>query len=250
METHQAALLGAAGLAAGGVNAIAGGGSLITFPTLVAVGLPPVAANVSNALAVAPGYAASALGSRAGLAGQGRRLAAVVPTAVFGALAGCALLLVTPRAVFDVVAPFLVLGATATLAFQAPLRGLVGHRRTASPAAPHVAVFLCGLYGGYFNAALGILLVAALALAIDESLNRIGALKNALSTVVGLVTIAVYGLFGPVNWAAVGIVAPATLVGGYLGALLAGRLPARYLRAVIVAGGTVVGLLLLGRAMA
>jgi uncharacterized membrane protein YfcA len=249
MEVHQAALLGAAGLAAGGVNAIAGGGSLITFPTLVAVGLPPVAANVSNALAVTPGYAASALGSRAALAGQGRRLAAIAPTAVLGAIGGCALLLVTPRRVFDLVVPFLVLGATAMLAFQTRLRRLVGHRRTASPTTPHVAVFLCGLYGGYFNAALGILLVAALALAIEESLNRIGALKNALSTVVGLVTVAVYSLFGPVNWTAVGIVAPTTLVGGYLGALLAGRLPARYLRGVIVTGGTAVGLLLLVRAV-
>lgn len=244
----MAVLLAGAGLAAGGVNAIAGGGSLITFPTLVAVGLPPLSANVSNALAVAPGYGASVVGSRAQLAGQGRRALALVPAAVVGAVGGCALLLVTPRRVFDFLVPFLVLGATAVLAFQARLRGLVGHRAANRPAAPHVAVFLGGLYGGYFNAAVGILLAAALALAIDETLPRLGALKNVVTTAIGLVTVAVYGVFGPVNWAAAGLLASATLVGGYLGARVASRLPARRLRALIVVGGTVVGCVLLVRA--
>src|SRR4051794_19740168 len=129
MVVAEAALLLVAGLAAGTVNAVAGGGSLVTFPGMLAIGLPPVAANVSNALSVAPGYASSVVGSRADLIGQGRRILRVLPTAVIGALCGSGLLLHTPRRVFDLVVPFLVMGAALTLAFQARLRGLVGHPR-------------------------------------------------------------------------------------------------------------------------
>jgi uncharacterized membrane protein YfcA len=248
----EAALLLIAGLGAGTVNAIAGGGSLITFPAMLAIGMPPVAANVSNALSVAPGYASSVAGSRADLTGQGRRIRQVIPSALLGALGGCALLLNTPRHVFDLVVPFLVMGAALTLAFQARIRRLVGHPRHVTPGRAtvmlHCAVFLCALYGGYFNAALGVLLMAGLALVLDETLARVSALKNLLSAVVGAVTLAVYGLFGPVNWAVVTVVAPATVTGGYLGAQLARRLPATALRAVIVSFGLAVGAGLLLRA--
>lgn len=158
----------------------------------------------------------------------------------------------TPRRVFDFVVPFLVIGAALTLAFQARLRGLVGHPRDVSPKRAavmlHVAVFLCALYGGYFNAALGVLLVAGLALVLDETLARVSALKNLLSALIGVVTILVYSAFGPVNWAAVAVIAPATVVGGYLGARVARRLPAKVLRVVIVAFGSAVGVYLLVRA--
>jgi uncharacterized membrane protein YfcA len=252
MGLTEAVLLVTAGLAAGVVNAIAGGGSLITFPTMLAIGIPPVSANVSNALSVAPGYASSVVGSRADLAGQGRRILRVAPTVLVGAGCGCALLLNTPHRVFDLVVPFLVLGAALMLAFQTRLRGLVGHPQEVSPRRAAItlqmAVFLCGLYGGYFNAALGVLLVAGLALVLDETMARVSALKNLLSAVVGLVTVLVYSVFGPVHWAAVAVVAPATVVGGYLGARLARRLPARVLRAVIVTFGSAVGVYLLIRA--
>ncbi|MFI5838179.1 sulfite exporter TauE/SafE family protein [Catenuloplanes sp. NPDC051500] len=252
MSLIEAVLLVLAGLAAGIVNAIAGGGSLITFPTMLAIGIPPVSANVSNALSVAPGYASSVVGSRADLTGQGRRIRRVAPTVLIGAGCGCALLLNTPHRVFDLVVPFLVLGAALMLAFQARLRGLVGHPQEVSPKRAaitlQVAVFLCGLYGGYFNAALGVLLVAGLALVLDETMARVSALKNLLSAVVGLVTVLVYSVFGPVNWTAVAIVAPATVVGGYLGARLARKLPAPVLRAVIVTFGLTVGVYLLIRA--
>ncbi|AGL18880.1 sulfite exporter TauE/SafE family protein [Actinoplanes sp. N902-109] len=246
------ALLGA-GIAAGGINAIAGGGSLLSFPALVGIGLPSVAANVSNALSVAPGYGASVLGSRPDLAGQGRRIARIVPTVVLGAIGGSALLLLTPRAVFDYVVPFLVLGATAMLAFQNKLRDLAGHPKDNSPRRAalllHLAVFLCGLYGGYFNAALGVLLIAGLALVLDEPLRRVSALKNVLSAVVGLTTVLIYSIFGPVNWAAVGVLAPATIIGGFVGARLARRLPSHILRYLIITFGTVVGVILLVRAL-
>ncbi|MFI5932243.1 sulfite exporter TauE/SafE family protein [Actinoplanes sp. NPDC051494] len=252
MSPWEAIGLLAAGLGAGTVNAIAGGGSLITFPVLVAIGLPGVAANVSNSLSVAPGYASSALGSRADLAGQRGRVLRVIPTLILGALGGCALLLLTPRSVFDVVVPFLVLGATAMLAFQNKLRGLAGHPKDYTPRRAavylHVAVFLCGLYGGYFNAALGVLLIAGLALVLDEPLRRVSALKNVLSAVVGVVTVLIYSAFGPVNWAVVAVLAPATVVGGYVGAKLARRLPSHILRWVIITFGAVVGVVLLVRA--
>ncbi|HEX8630681.1 MAG TPA: sulfite exporter TauE/SafE family protein [Catenuloplanes sp.] len=253
MDLSQAAVLVAAGLGAGTVNAIAGGGSLISFPTLIAVGLPPVAANVTNSVAVCPGYLSSVVGSRADLGGQRGRLRAVLPTAVVGGVGGCGLLLATPARAFELVVPFLVLAAAAVLAFQERLRRLVGHPRTMSDRRRMLSlqamVLVGAVYGGYFGAALGVMLVAALALVLDEALNRVNALKNVLSGVVGLVTVAVFTLFGPVNWAAVLVLAPATVVGGYAGARLARRLPARVLRAVIVVVGTVIGLLLLVRAV-
>ncbi len=254
MDLHQAALLVAAGIGAGGVNAIAGGGSLITFPSLIAIGLPPVAANVSNSVAVCPGYLSSVVGSRSELGGQRPRVLAVLPTAVVGTIAGCALLLATPARAFELVVPFLVLAAAAVLALQDRLRRVVGHPRTMSRRGQalslHAMVLVGSVYGGYFGAALGVMLVAALALVIDEVLARINALKNVLSAVVGLVTVAVFAFFGPVNWAAVLVLAPATIAGGYAGARLARRLPARVLRALIVGFGTVIGLVLLWRAFA
>jgi uncharacterized membrane protein YfcA len=254
MEITQAGLLVVAGIAAGGVNAIAGGGSLITFPTLIGIGLPPVAANVTNSVAVCPGYLSSVLGSRADLAGQGRLLRTIVPTSAVGAALGCWLLLATPARAFEVVVPFLVLTAAATLGFQSRLRGLVGHPRAMSPARQavtvQVMVLIGSVYGGYFGAALGVMLVAALALVLDESLNRINALKNVLSATVGVVTVVVFAAFGPVNWAAALTLAPATIIGGYGGARLARRLPAALLRVLIVGLGTLIGLILLWRAFA
>jgi uncharacterized membrane protein YfcA len=252
MDLAQIALLIVAGLVAGAVNALAGGGSLITFPSLIAVGLPSVDANVTNSVAVFPGYLSSVVGSRADLAGQGSRLKRIVPASILGAVAGCALLLLTPARAFELIVPFLVLAAAATLAFQDRLRGLVGHPRALSPRRQSITiqlvVFLGAIYGGYFGAALGVMYVAALALTLDETLNRINALKNVLSASVGFVTLIVFAIFAPIHWGAALTLAPATIVGGYAGARLARRLPAPVLRLLIVGFGTAIGLLLLYRA--
>jgi uncharacterized membrane protein YfcA len=252
MDLAHVLLLIVAGVAAGAVNAIAGGGSLITFPTLIATGLPSVDANVTNSVSVFPGYVSSVVGSRADLAGQGRRVRVILPTSLLGSVGGCALLLLTPARAFEVVVPFLVLGAAATLAFQEKLRGLVGHPRHLSPRRAAVTlqlvVFVGAIYGGYFGAALGVMYVAALALILDEPLNRINALKNVLSAAVGLVTVLVFAIFANVHWGAVLTLAPATIVGGYAGAKLARRLPSRVLKYLIVIFGTVIGLVLLYRA--
>jgi uncharacterized protein len=253
MDLSHILLLVAAGVAAGAVNAIAGGGSLITFPTLIATGLPTVDANVTNSVSVFPGYVSSVFGSRADLVGQERRLRGILPTSLAGSAGGCALLLLTPARAFEVIVPFLVLGAAATLAFQERLRGLVGHPRAMSPRRAavtlHGVVFVGAIYGGYFGAALGVMYVAALALILDEPLGRINALKNVLSAAVGLVTVVVFAIFAPVHWGAVLVLAPATILGGYAGARLARRLPAHVLRYLIVTFGTVIGLILLYRAV-
>jgi uncharacterized protein len=252
MTLAEALLLLAAGLAAGTVNAIAGGGSLITFPALVGIGLSPVAANVTNSLAVSPGYVGSVVGSRADLAGQRRRALRLLPTAAVGSAAGCAVLLATPARTFEVVVPFLVLGAAAVLGFQSRLRRLVGqpHRMSErrQEVSRHAVVAAGAVYGGYFGAALGVMLVAALGLVLDETMARVSALKNIISAVVGLTTVLAFGIFGPVNWVGVAVLAPATVVGGYLGARLARRLPPAVLRTVIVAFGVIIGVVLLLRA--
>ncbi|HEX6970525.1 MAG TPA: sulfite exporter TauE/SafE family protein [Micromonosporaceae bacterium] len=251
MQPLDVLLLIIAGISAGLVNAAAGGGSLITFPSLIAVGLPAVPANVTNSVAIFPGYLGSAYGSRTDLP-PSRRLLAVLPTAAVGTGIGSVLLLVTPARAFEVVVPFLVLGATAVLAFQDRLRRLVGHPRDLTPRRRTIAlqtmIGLGSVYGGYFGAALGIMLVAGLGLVLDETLARISALKNLLSAVVGLITVVVFALFGPVDWFAVALLAPATVTGGYVGARLVRRMPATVLRFVIVSFGTAVGTVLLFRA--
>ena len=245
-------LLILAGIAAGTVNAIAGGGSLITFPSLIATGLPTVDANVTNSVSVFPGYVSSVFGSRADLAGQGARVRAILPTSLVGSVAGCALLLLTPARAFEVIVPFLVLAAALTLAFQDRLRALVGHPRAMSPRRAfwtlQGVVLIGAIYGGYFGAALGVMYVAALALVLDEPLKRINALKNVLSAAVGLVTVVVFAIFAHVHWGAALTLAPATILGGYAGAKVARRLPPQVLRYLIVAFGTIVGLILLYRA--
>ncbi|MFC3736681.1 sulfite exporter TauE/SafE family protein [Paractinoplanes deccanensis] len=253
MTVAEVLVLLGGGMVAGTINAVAGGGSLITFPLLVALGLPGVAANVSNALSVAPGYAASALAGRADLAGQARRVRSIIPTIVVGTLCGSSLLLFTPRSVFDFVVPFLLLAAAAMMAFQTRLRALARlgggaappERRDHSALFVQLAVFFCGVYGGYFNAAMGLLLIAALSLVLDETLRRISALKNVFSAVVGITTVLTYSVFGPVNWATVAVLAPATMLGGILGARVAQRLPAEALRWTIVAFTTAVAAILL-----
>lgn len=257
MNAQDIALLLGAGFAAGAVNAVAGGGSLVTFPALLSTGLSQIAANVTNSVAVSPGYLASVYGSRVDLGELTDRepglLLRLLPTTVLGAVAGCVLLRVTPPAAFAWIVPFLVLGAAVVLAFQDRLRGLVGHPRDMTPrrrkVALNVTVGLGAIYGGYFGAALGVMLVASLGLVLDETLKRINALKNAISAVVGVVTVIAFALYFPVDWADVALLAPATMAGGYLGARLARRLPAVVLRTVIVTLGLVVGVVLLIKAL-
>ncbi|GAA1383122.1 sulfite exporter TauE/SafE family protein [Pseudonocardia kongjuensis] len=236
-----------AGLLAGGVNAVAGGGSLLVFPALLAVGFPPLAANVTNSVAQWPGYVGLVAGARRELVGQGGRIARTAAVAALGSAVGCALLLVLPATVFDAVVPGLVILASLTMALGPRLKRLIG-----DPAGGKgdrstgllVAVFLAAIYGGYFGGALGVILISTLALFAHDELRRLNALKGVLSLVVASVTVVVFAIGAPVDWLAVALLAPTTLVGGFLGALVARRLQENVLRWAVVLLGLAVGVAL------
>jgi uncharacterized membrane protein YfcA len=238
----QLVFLAGAALLAGAINAIAGGGSLISFPALLAVGYPSVAANVTNLVALVPGYAGGTAAYREQLRGQGGRVRALGATSAVGAAAGTALLLNTSTAAFDAVVPALVLLACLLLAVQPVLTRLIAGRAPA--AALHVLVLAASVYGGYFGAGLGIMLLAVLAAALADDLQRLNALKGALSLVVAVVSAVAVGLFGPVAWLPAGVMAAASVVGGVAGARIAQRLPAGALRWAVVAYGVVLAVVL------
>ncbi|MEQ3548990.1 sulfite exporter TauE/SafE family protein [Pseudonocardia nematodicida] len=236
-----------AGLLAGAVNAVAGGGSLLVFPALLAVGLPPLAANVTNSVAQWPGYVGLVLGARRDLSGQGRRILRTSAVAVVGALLGCLLLLVAPGEVFDTIVPALVILASLTMAAGPWLKRRIGDPATAASDRRGpllIAVFLAAVYGGYFGGALGVVLISTLSLFAHDELYRLNALKGVLSLVVATITVIVFAIGAPVDWAAVALLAPSTLLGGYLGARVARRMPAAALRWAVVLLGLAVGLAL------
>jgi uncharacterized protein len=233
-----------AGLVAGGVNAVAGGGSLLVFPALLAVGFPPLTANVTNSVAQWPGYLGIVAGARRELEGQRRRILATSAVAVVGSAVGCVLLLTLPGAVFDTVVPVLVLLASALMALSPRIRRWIGTPEPGTPDRTVVllpAVFLAAVYGGYFGGALGVILIATLTLCAHDELVRLNALKGLLSLVIASVTVVIFALGAPVDWLAVALLAPTTLVGGFLGAKLARRLPEPVLRWSVVVLGVAVG---------
>jgi uncharacterized membrane protein YfcA len=252
MNLLQVSALLLAGLAGGGLNAVAGGGSLITYPTLMAVGVPALQANATNGIAVAPAYAAAAVGSRENLRGQKRRALELIPTALAASVCGALLLLNTPHEVFDAIVPFLVLAATLLMAIgpwvNRKVTALNGGRDL-HPAVLHIGVFAGCLYGSYFNAALGLILIAVIAMGVSETLARVGALKNFCTMLVGLVTTVIYGIWADVDWAAIGVLVPATFIGGYIGARVFQKIPERPLRIAIVVYGLVLSAILLVRSL-
>jgi len=242
----EIALLGGAGFLAGAVNAVAGGGSLISFPALLAVGQPAVTANVTNAVAVVPGYLGGTIGYRRELQGQRRRAVGLAATSIVGAVCGAILLLVSSEKLFKAIVPFLVLFSAALLAAQPLMSKLTrGPRRGGEHTVRlHAMNFGAAVYGGYFGAGLGIMLLAVLGLSIDDELQRLNALKGLLSLVIGLVAAAYFAIFGPVQWDAAAVMAVTSLGGGQAGVVLARRLDDRVLRWVVVAFGTAVGIAL------
>jgi uncharacterized membrane protein YfcA len=241
------ALLVVVGIVSGIVNALAGGGSLLLFPALLAVGFPPLAANVTNSVAQCPGYVGFALGSRRALGGQLGRVLSTTGVAMVGALAGSLLLLVLPAQVFDAVVPALVALASLLLGVQPWLARWIGKPASRVPDRRSIllpAVFIAAVYGGYFGGALGVLLISVLALAAHDDLRRLNAVKGILSLIISVVSVVVFALGAPVDWLAAALLAPATLVGGYVGAKLAGRLSAATLRVAVVVVGLAVSIYL------
>lgn len=230
-------LVALAGLACGAVNALAGGGSLILFPALVATGMGPLAANVTNSVSTWPGYLGSSLGFRDEIRAQRHRVPRLAVATLLGSAVGCTLLLVTPPDAFDALVPLLILLAAGLLAAQPAIA-----RRLGTPVEGHatarrfqlLGVFGASIYGGYFGAALGVIFLAVLALTIAEPLKRLNGLKACLSVVDSTVSLVIFGLFGPVDWLAVAIAAPAALLGGYLGAHGARRVDDQVLRTAVV----------------
>lgn len=247
MSAVDVVLVLVAGLACGAVNAVAGGGSLILFPALVATGMGTLSANVTNSIAAWPGYVGSCLGFRPELEAQRERLPRLGVAAALGSVVGCVLLLSTSSSAFDDVVPLLVLAAAALLAVQPLVAKRVGEptelgRRNRAVQAG--AIFLASIYGGYFGAALGVIYLGVLALTIAAPLKRLNGLKAGLSVIDASVSVLIFGLFGPVQWVAVAIAAPATLLGGYLGARAARRIDDRLLRWGVVTFAVIVAVVL------
>jgi uncharacterized membrane protein YfcA len=249
-DTSQLVLLAGAGVLAGAINAVAGGGSLIAFPVLVATGLSPLTANITNTIAQLPGYLSIVEGYRPDLVGQGPRLRTLAVPTVFGAFLGVALLLWGGESAFEAVVPWLVLLACLLLALGPRIRIAMVARGggVATRISPLllVSVFGAGVYASYFGAAAGVLLLAVLALGIADRLQRLNALNRAMILLANLVAAPALMLLGPVDWPSVAVLAPATLVGGAIGARVARRLNDSALRwSVIVLGvGVAVWLLL------
>ena len=249
MTAFELIAVGLAAVAGGFVNAIAGGGTLITFPMLTAVGIPPVVANITNTVALCPGYVGGTYAQRNDLKGQGRRMWLLLPTGVLGGITGGVLLLYTSDATFRRIIPYLILTAVILLAFQDRMRNWIvsrmsdaGHRRL-NEAWSMVLIFPAAVYGGYFGAGLGVMMLAVLGLVLDDSLTRLNALKQSLSFSINIAA-AVFFLFsGQVVWPAAIVMAVGALGGGVLGGRLAGRIKPVVLRWIVVAVGVIVAII-------
>ncbi|MEJ2216755.1 MAG: sulfite exporter TauE/SafE family protein [Gemmatimonadota bacterium] len=269
-------LVGLAAAAAGAVNALAGGGTLISFPTLLAVGVPPVAANVTNTVSLTPGYLGATVAQLQDLRGQRRRMWLLLPVSAVGGLAGGLLLLHTGEATFRMLVPWLILAASGLLAVQEPVKRWAaarvekrvarnddvagesgGDHAQACPAdravrtdrGKHLAVASAGgvaaVYGGYFGAGLSVIILAVLGLAIDENLTRLNALKQAMSFAVNVTAAVLFAFSGRTIWLVAAVMAVGAILGGVAGGRLASRVKPRTLRRVVVGIGVVVGVIYL-----
>lgn len=251
LAANDLLLLALAAVAAGAVNALAGGGTLITFPALTALGLPAVAANVTNTVALAPGHLGATLAQRRELAGQRSRVRRLVPAALLGGLVGGLLLLGTSERVFRHLVPFLILLASALLAAQEPLRawlaGRLGGARGSHEALAVLPVFAASVYGGYFGAGLSVIVLAVLGLLLEDSLTRLNAAKQAIGFAANAAAAALFLFSGQVHWPAGLVMAAGAIAGGALGGRLAGRVRPTTLRLVVVGVGVLVGLVYLAR---
>jgi uncharacterized membrane protein YfcA len=232
-----------AGLLAGGINTVVGSGTLITFPVLLAIGYPPVVANVSNSLGLVPGSVTGAIGYRRELKGQGRRLVRFGAVTVVGAVVGALLLLVLPPDAFEAAVPALIVVALVLVLLQPLIARRLAQRD--GDRHPHggipllLGVFATAVYGGYFGAAQGVILIALMGILMDETLQRLNAVKNVFVATANLVSGVVFVFVADVDWLVVGLLAGGSIVGGVVGARIGRRLRPFWLRAAIVVVGSV-----------
>lgn len=250
MTGWEMAVVAAAGFAAGGINAVVGSGTLVTFPVLLAVGLPPVTATISNSLGLVAGNLTGAIGYRRELRGQRHLLLRLLPASVLGALTGAFLLLHLPPGSFEAIVPVLIGLAVVLVAVQPALQRALTRRRPderrprigrGRMAALFAGAYATGTYGGYFAASQGVLQIGIFGLIVSESLQRLNALKNVLTTAVNGVAAAAYVVVATdrVDWRAAALIAAGSIAGGHLGARYGRRLPSAVLRTAIVVLGIV-----------
>jgi uncharacterized membrane protein YfcA len=230
-----------AGMFAGGINTVVGSGTLVTFPVLLAVGYPPVVANVSNSLGLVPGSVSGAVGYRRELAGQWARVIRLGTASAVGGVVGAVLLLVLPPSAFERIVPALIVLALVLVVLQPWLSRKLA--ATQEERHPHggvpllLAIFATGVYGGYFGAAQGVLLLAMMGILMDETLQRINGVKNVLAAIANLTAGIVFAFVAHVDWLVVLLLAAGSILGGQFGARVGRRLPTAALRGVIVVVG-------------
>ena len=241
MGVAEIAAIAAAGMAAGAINTLVGSGTLITFPVLLAFGYSPVTANVSNTIGLVPGSVSGAIGYRRELEGQRTRTLRFALASVLGGITGAVLLLELPESAFEAIVPAFIAVALVCVVLQPRLNAMVAERRPPPDAhgtgVPRLGVYVAGVYGGYFGAAQGILLLAILGLALPDDLQRLNALKNVLAGVVNGVAAVVFIAVADVAWGPAALIAAGSVVGAWLAARYGRRLSPEALRAVIVVVG-------------
>lgn len=243
--THLELLIAAAAaVGAGAINALAGGGTLISFPVLVALGVPPVAANITNAVALCPGYFGATIAQLPNLKGQRAQLLLLIPVAVVGGLMGGMILVRTGERTFTALVPWMILAASLLLAVQEPVKKFVA-RRLSNPmhkrhtmALSALPIGAAAIYGGFFSAGMSVLLLAVLGLTLDDTLTRLNALKQALAFSVNIAAAVFFLWSDQVVWIAAVVMAIGALIGGAIGGRLAGKLPPAVLRWTVVTAGT------------
>ena len=249
LDWFQYIWIGLAAMAGGFVNAIAGGGTLITFPVLTAVGLPAVVANITNTVALSPGYLGATIAQWNDLKSQKKRLWLFVPASIIGGIVGGVLLLNTGEKLFRSLVPFLILLASALLAVADPLRTYINQRlSTRGATLEHIQyailpITLAAVYGGYFGAGLSVIVLAVLGFLINDSLTRLNALKQSISFSVNIAAAMFFIFSGQVNWSAALVMAIFAIIGGSLGGKLAGKIKPSTLRWTVVTIGVIVSII-------
>lgn len=248
MTLSELAILFVAGIGAGLANTVAGGGTFVSYPVLVSLGLSPISANVTSAVGLISGYVGGSLSYRRELIGQQQRFRSMVPSALLGAVAGALLLLATPGTTFEALVPYLVLSASLMLVLQPHVKRWLAARRTRMPQATkrdvgigaHIGIFLGAVYGTYFGAGLGVVLLAVLGALILDDLQRLNGLRTVQSLMIKLIGVGVFVFSGKVDWAMAATLALAAYAGGTLGAVVTRRMTERVLRGTVIGCGLVV----------
>lgn len=241
MDVGEVVAIALAGLAAGAINTVVGSGTLVTFPVLLAFGYPPVTANVSNTIGLVPGSISGAIGYRRELRGQGRRVVRLGSVAVLGGTTGAVLLLVLPASAFKAIVPVFIAIALILVVIQPRLNRELAKRKIDRSGeggiVTPIAIYAAGVYGGYFGAAQGILLLGVLGVTIAQDIQRTNALKNVLTVLVNGVAGIYFAFAATIEWGPAATIAATSIVGGQLGAHYGRRLPPSVLRGIIVVVG-------------